>query len=325
MSATDDKSRKGSAKNGKRIPHDRIFKVAFGAFLQNLVELVDLELAATLDLRAPKFLDKEALADFPGGKLAVPDLVAEAITRDGDPRLILVHAEVEGQFRKTIDRRTWRYFMYLELKYDVPVISIVVFLTGGKAGVERRVVVEKVGSAEVNRFTYYAFGLSQSLAEAYVDRPQPLAPALAALMRSKVWDNVERKVRCLRAIRRAEVDDHRRFVLVRIVDTYARLKPEEQRRFEAEIERDRNKEVRDMVITWEDALADSEARGVQLGMEQGIRQGKAALLKRQLRRRSGELPKWVDERLERGSLEELEIWAERVLDAKRLEDVFDPE
>ncbi len=80
-----------------------------------------------------------------------------------------------------------------------------------------------------------------------------------------------------------------------------------------------------MVITWEDALADSEARGVQLGMEQGIRQGKAALLKRQLRRRSGELPKWVDERLERGSLEELEIWAERVLDAKRLEDVFDPE
>ncbi len=321
MSAVDDKSRKGSTKSGKRIPHDRIFKTAFSHFLQDLVELVDPELAATLDLSSPRFPDKELFADFPGGKLAVPDLVAEAMTRDGDPRLILVHAEIEGEFRKTIDRRTWRYFMHLELKFDVPVISIVVFLTGGEAGVERRVVVEKVGSVEVNRFTYYAFGLSQSLAEAYVDRPQPLAAALAALMRSKVWDNVERKVRCLRAIRGAEVDDSRRFVLVRIVDTYAKLRPEEERRFEAELERARNKEVQDMVITWEDALADSEARGLKLGFQQG----EAWLLKRQLKRRFGDLPEWVDKRLERASREELETWAERVLDAKRLEDVFDPE
>ncbi len=115
MSAADDKSRKGSTESGKRTPHDRIFKGAFSLFLQNLVELVDPELAATLDLRSPTFLDKEAVADFPGGKLAVPDLVAQAMTRDGDPRLILVHAEVEGKFRKTIDRRTWRYFMHLEL------------------------------------------------------------------------------------------------------------------------------------------------------------------------------------------------------------------
>ncbi len=175
-----------------------------------------------------------------------------------------------------------------------------------------------------------AFGLSQSLAEAYVDRPQPLAAALAALMRSEVWDNAERKIRCLRAIRRAEIDDSRRFVLVRVVDTYARLKPEEQRRLEAELERDRNKEVQDMVITWEDAvaLADSEARGFQLGLEQGIQQGiqgEAALLKRLLKRRFGDLPGWVGERLERASREELETWAERVLEAKRLEDVFDPE
>ncbi len=175
--------------------------------------------------------------------------------------------------------------------------------------------------------------MSKSLAEAYVDRPQPLAPALAALMRSKVWDNVERKVRCLRAIRRAEIDDSRRFVLFRIVDTYARLKPEEQRRFDAEIERDRNKEVQDMVITWEEALTASKTEGIQLGLEQGVRQGleqgvrqgKVAVLKRLLKRRFGDLPEWADERLVRASREELETWLERVLDAKRLEDVFDPE
>ncbi len=69
-------------------------------------------------------------------------------------------------------------------------------------------------------------------------------------------------------------------MLVRIVDIYAKLRPEEKRRFEAEIERDRYKEVRDMVITWEEALADSEARGIQLGLR--------AVLKRQLKRRFGD-------------------------------------
>ena len=46
------------------------------------------------------------------------------------------------------------------------------------------------------------------------------------------------------------------------------------------------------------------------------------MLKRLLGRRCGELPAWVDERLEQASREELEGWADRVLDAKRLEDVF---
>ena len=88
-----------------------------------------------------------------------------------------------------------------------------------------------------------------------------------------------------------------------------------------------------MVITWEDALADrearGEARGVQLGLEQGIEQGihrgEAAVLKRQLKRRYGDLPEWVEERLAQASREELESWADRVLDAKRLEDVFGSE
>ena len=148
-------------------------------------------------------------------------------------------------------------------------------------------------------------------------------------MRSEVWDNVERKVRCLRAIRRAEVDDARRFVLFNIVETYARLKPEEERRFEAEIGRETNKEVQEMVITWEDALAASRTEGIQQGLEQGIErgihQGEAAVLKRQLKRRCGDRRQWIEERLGQASREELESWAERVLDAKRLEDVFGSE
>jgi hypothetical protein len=301
-----------------RIPHDQIFKNAFSHRFQDLIELVDPDLAATLDLSAPKFLGTEAFTDFPEGARAAADLVAETPTRLGEAQLVLVHTEIEGEFRRTIDRRTLRYSMHLRLKFDVPVVSVVVFLTGGPPGVTRRTIVETVGALEVDRFTYLAFGLSGSLAEAWVDRPQPLAAALAALMRSEVWDNAERKVRCLKAVRRAELDEARSFELANIVATYIPLDPKEETRFEALIEQDANKEVQEMVITWEDALADSEARGEA----RGIQTGEALLLKRQLGRRCGELPAWVDERLEQASREELEGWADRVLEAKRLEDVF---
>ncbi len=58
------------------------------------------------------------------------------------------------------------------------------------------------------------------------------------------------------------------------------------------------------------------------GLERGILQGEATLLKRQLKRRFDQLPKWVEERLDRASRDELEGWGDRVIEAKALEDVF---
>lgn len=137
-------------------------------------------------------------------------------------------------------------------------------------------------------------------------------------MRSKVWDNVERKLRCLRAVGRAAVNDAQRFLLANVVETYLKLDAQDEERFAAEIRRDTNKEVRDMVITWEDALAASKAEGI----ETGLLQGEAAVLRRQLKRRFTKLPPQVEERLAQAGREELESWAERVLDAEQLEDVF---
>ena len=46
------------------------------------------------------------------------------------------------------------------------------------------------------------------------------------------------------------------------------------------------------------------------------------MLKRLLRRRFGPLPEWAEQRLEQASPQELEGWAERVLEAPQLKDVF---
>lgn len=71
------------------------------------------------------------------------------------------------------------------------------------------------------------------------------------------------------------------------------------------------------------AMAGVIQRARDEGMEQGRIEGERAVLERLLRRRFGQLPAAAAERLERASAADLETWAENVLDAKRLGDVFD--
>jgi flagellar biosynthesis/type III secretory pathway protein FliH len=73
-----------------------------------------------------------------------------------------------------------------------------------------------------------------------------------------------------------------------------------------------------------------ERMGIEKGLQQGLQQGKlegklegeVALLERQLSKRFGPLTEDTRARLRNATTEQIEIWAERVLDAKTLEDVF---
>ena len=57
-------------------------------------------------------------------------------------------------------------------------------------------------------------------------------------------------------------------------------------------------------------------------MAKGRVEGKSSLLKRQLERRFGVLPKWASDQLENAKEEELEAWSETILTAPTLEAVF---
>ena len=67
-----------------------------------------------------------------------------------------------------------------------------------------------------------------------------------------------------------------------------------------------------------------ERMGIEKGRQEGIQQGEVIMLKRLLTQRFGPLPEWAEQRLEQASPRELEGWAERVLEAQQLEDVFAP-
>ena len=63
-------------------------------------------------------------------------------------------------------------------------------------------------------------------------------------------------------------------------------------------------------------------QGLERGRQEGICQGEAALLRRQLQRRFGPLPEWAQTRLSQADVTQLEIWGDRILDARTLEDVL---
>ncbi len=62
--------------------------------------------------------------------------------------------------------------------------------------------------------------------------------------------------------------------------------------------------------------------GLLEGLQEGRVEGERTVLERQLQRRFGVLTPEITEKLNEASSTELENWAENVLDAEKLEDVF---
>jgi hypothetical protein len=58
-------------------------------------------------------------------------------------------------------------------------------------------------------------------------------------------------------------------------------------------------------------------------LQRGRQKGEVLLLKRQLRKRFGELPAWVESRLNAAPPEQLERWGERLLDVDSVDALFD--
>lgn len=68
-------------------------------------------------------------------------------------------------------------------------------------------------------------------------------------------------------------------------------------------------------------------RGVELGVQQGMQQGERnkaiAILTRHLTKRFGPLSDATRQRLDTATLDQLDTWADRILDADSLDAVFD--
>jgi len=223
--------------------HDSIFKGLLRSFFSDLLHLAVPDLAARLDLAHPVLLDKEFFTI--GGRRRELDLLAQVFFRGDRGHFLLVHVEVEVRARPDMGRRLWRYRRQIQAVHDNHVLSLVVYLQRGRAGVQVQALDEDLLGADLADFRYVAFGLAGCDPAEYLARPEPLAWGLAALMRRGALTRPALKLACMSRIAAADLDEPRRALLVNCVETYLELNPEEAAEYAALCTVRENREVSD--------------------------------------------------------------------------------
>ena len=161
-------------------------------------------------------------------------------------------------------------------------------------------------------------------------------------MRSPARHRVDVYAAAVRGLLALEPDPDKRAKYLEFIDMYAALTDNEYRRYRRRHPEESNamagviQRARDegMERGLERGMEQGRVQGMEQGrvqgmeqgrvqgMEQGRVEGERAVLERLLHRRFGQLPPATAERLGRASADDLETWAENVLDAETLGDVF---
>lgn len=103
--------------------------------------------------------------------------------------------------------------------------------------------------------------------------------------------------------------------LFRFLDWVLTLPPALEARFQTaviELERERQMPY----------ITSIERMSLEKGRQEGHQEGEMVLLRRLLTQRFGPLPSGVEQRLHAAIVQDLERWADRVLDAQHLDEVF---
>jgi hypothetical protein len=237
-------------------PHDRLFKSLLRAFLSDLLRLVAPGVAARLRLGRVTFLDKELLTEGGRGGRREADLVARIplrmSSRDGGD--LLVHVEIEARAGRAMPRRLRAYALRIQSLYDGQLLTILLNLRGGTPGVQRVRLAGEIAGPGLSSFQYITFGLAGCSAADYLERAEPLAWALAAVMRSAPMSRAEHKLACLRRIATARLDRDRKLLLKNFVEGYLALTLEQAEEYKLLSARNQNREVRDMWMTWSEKI-----------------------------------------------------------------------
>ena len=197
------------------------------------------------------------------------------------------------------------------------VVPVAIFLRAAEAtpasltlGTERR---------RYLAFDYLACKLKEIPSERWQHSDNLVARVNLPNMHTPESRRVEVYAEAVRGLLALERDSDKRAKYIEFIDIYAGLTDNEYRRYQRQYREDSST----MAGVISRAREEGMQRGMQQGMQQGRVEGERALLERQLRRRFGLLSPAIAARLGQASAADLETWAENVLDAPTLDDVFD--
>lgn len=195
-----------------------LFREILETFLADYLRLVEPDSAANLRLDDITFPKPHDLPPWTPEEQEEAGVIAEVSSRRSERVTVVVQVEPEMLAPPELSRRLGRTFMDLEIHYCQPVLLSVLYLRGGRPGINLETApVCQVFGLDVLRIYYTAFGLESSRAEYYLDRPEPISWALSALMPPLRHSRKRHRELCLERIAAAGLGAERTALLNRFV------------------------------------------------------------------------------------------------------------
>jgi hypothetical protein len=257
-----------------------------------------------------------------GRRLA--DKLMQVWRHDGTPQMVLIHLEVQGQREADFPKRMFVYNYRTFDRYDCPVASLAVLTDASRAWRPTRYRYRLWGCEMGIRFRVVKLRDYRTRWAELEGSRNPFAVVVMAHLQARAMQRhpttrLQAKVQLIRHLYTQGLTRQQILDLFRFLDWVLTLPEALEQQFQVELAHV-EAETHMPYITSIERMGIE--KGIQEGLQQGFQQGEAFVLTRLLTRRFGPLPGWASERLAQASREDLEQWAERVLDAQRLEDVF---
>jgi hypothetical protein len=251
---------------------------------------------------------KEIFTDVVGGEKKLVDIVALAKFQEQDYSF-LVHVENQASNAPEFNRRMFRYFCSLFLKYDRPIYPIVVFSYDSPQRLDKSDFVIDFPDKQILKFDYEIVQLNRLDWRNFLQQKNPVAAALMAKMKIDKQDRPTVKAQCLRLLVTFKLDPAKMQLISGFVDSYLRLNSNEEALFQSELgtmETREQEQIMQITTSWK---------------EEGRIEEKLAITLRLLNRKLGNLPEAIADRIKSLEPIQLDSLTEDLLDFQSLNDL----
>jgi hypothetical protein len=280
--------------------------------------------------RGYESLDKELsqiVRDAELGK-RLADKVVKVWRRSGQLQIILIHIEIQGDPEDDFSERIYVYNYRLFDCYHQRVVSFAVLTDTRRTWRPDRFVLELWGCRTGIEFPIvklydYRARIGELEQSDNIFATVVLAHLESQRHRKKLENRLRVKLHLLRRLYERGYTRNQILDLFRFLDWILVLPDELEQQLQVELDRLEGERNMPYVSRFElKAIEKGRQQGWQEGRQEGRQEGEALLLQKQLTHRFGPLPTWVEQRLHQANTQELELWAERVLEAGTLQGIF---
>lgn len=273
------------------------------------------------------FLDQELRAviqEAEHGKRILDKLVR--VTRlNGGESWIYIHIEIQGQHEKEFPQRMYVYNYRIFDRYRTPVASMAVLVDDAPHWKPEVYAFELLGCELTLKFPIAKLTDYLGQEEALYDDPNPfalvtLASLLTRATRKDMQTRYAEKWKLVQLLYRRGWDKQRIIDLFLVLDWMMQLPPHLKHALHRNIEHiERIGKMRYISSVEQIGIE----KGLQQGLQQGMQQGETLALRRLLAKRFGALPEDIAARIAAASLDQVETWFDRAIEAPSLHAVFE--